>query len=51
MSPIPAVGSCGQTCSNNQARDRCLFVSDPLRISRQAQISKALHISNDIIMP
>jgi hypothetical protein len=26
-------------------------VSDPFRISRQAQISKALHISNDIIMP
>jgi hypothetical protein len=26
-------------------------VSDPFRISRQAQISKPLHISNDIIMP
>jgi hypothetical protein len=26
-------------------------VSDPFRISRQAQISEALHISNDIIMP
>jgi hypothetical protein len=27
------------------------IVSDPFRISRQAQISKSLHISNDIIMP
>jgi hypothetical protein len=26
-------------------------VSDPFRISRRAQISKALHISNDTIMP
>ena len=40
MSPIPAVGSCGQTCSNNQARDRCLlfrtrFASRDRRKSRR----------------
>ena len=40
MSPIPAVGSCGQTCSNNQARDRCLlfrtrFASRDRRNSRR----------------
>jgi hypothetical protein len=40
MSPIPAVGSCGQTCSNNQARGRCLlfrtrFASRDRRKSRR----------------